>query len=127
MMLGVVPAARYADAHAAVEPDDLLVLYTDGLIERRDRDLDEGFAALARAAGDLRGQSAETVCASLMDRLLPDQEHEDDVCLLVLRVLPADIPRPYTAAIPGSRTGPMPGAPETEAGRATTTPGYGSW
>ena len=29
-----------------------------------------------------------------MDRLLPDQEHEDDVCLLVLRVLPAGGPRP---------------------------------
>jgi phosphoserine phosphatase RsbU/P len=95
VMLGAVPAARarYADAHAAVEPDDVLVLYTDGLIERRDRDLDEGFAALARAAGDLRGRPAETVCATLMDRLLPDQEHEDDVCLLVLRVLPG-IPRP---------------------------------
>jgi PAS domain S-box-containing protein len=92
VMLGAVPAARahYADAQAAVEPDDLLVLYTDGLIERRDRDLDEGFAALAQAADDLHGQPAETVCATLMDRLLPDQEHEDDVCLLVLRVLPPD-------------------------------------
>jgi sigma-B regulation protein RsbU (phosphoserine phosphatase) len=91
-MLGAVPAARarYADAHTAVEPDDLLVLYTDGLIERRDRDLDEGFAAVTRAAGDLQGEHAETVCATLMDRLLPDQEHEDDVCLLVLRVLPPD-------------------------------------
>ena len=90
VMLGAVPAPRahYADVHAAVEPDDVLVLYTDGLIERRDRDLDEGFAALTRAAGDLRGRPAEAVCATLMDRLLPDQEHEDDVCLLVLRVLP---------------------------------------
>jgi serine phosphatase RsbU (regulator of sigma subunit) len=89
-MLGAVPGSEacYADAQTALEPDDLLVLYTDGLIERRDSDLDEGFAALARAAADLRGQSAETVCATLMDRLLPDQEHEDDVCLLVLRVLP---------------------------------------
>jgi serine phosphatase RsbU (regulator of sigma subunit) len=93
VMLGAVPAARYADAQAAVEPDDLLVLYTDGLIERRDRDLDEGFAALARAAGDLHGRTAETVCATLMDRLLPDQEHEDDVCLLVLRILPPNGPR----------------------------------
>jgi serine phosphatase RsbU (regulator of sigma subunit) len=88
VMLGAVPPSRahYADAYAAVEPDDLLVLYTDGLIERRDRDLDEGFTALIRAAGDLRGQPAETACATLMDRLLPDQVHEDDVCLLVLRV-----------------------------------------
>ena len=60
---------------------------------RRDRDLDQGFAALARAAGDLHGEPAETVCATVMDRLLPGQEHEDDVCLLVLRVLPDDGPR----------------------------------
>jgi len=107
VMLGAVPAdrARYADVHAAVEPGDLLVLYTDGLIERRDRDLDAGFAALARAAGNLHGQPAETVCAILMDRLLPDQEHEDDVCLLVLRVLPV---------------GATPGAPPTGAGAAPT-------
>ena len=89
-MLGAVPAARarYADTHATVEPYDVLVLYTDGLIERRDRDLDEGFAVLSRAAGDLHGQAAETVCTTLLERLLPDQEHEDDVCLLALRVLP---------------------------------------
>lgn len=89
VMLGAVPSAEahYGDAHAALEPDDLLVLYTDGLIERRDRDLDEGFAALAAAAGDLQGRAAEAVCATLMDRLLPGQEHEDDVCLLVVRVL----------------------------------------
>jgi PAS domain S-box-containing protein len=106
-MLGAIPAdrARYADAQAAVEPGDLLVLYTDGLIERRDRDLDEGFAALARAAGGLYDQPAERACATLMDRLLPGQEHEDDVCLLVLRVLPA---------------GATPGAPSTGAGAAPT-------
>jgi PAS domain S-box-containing protein len=94
-MLGAVPTERvhYADAQAAVEPDDVLVLYTDGLIERRDRDLDDGFAALIRAAGDLRGRPAETVCSTLVDRMLPDQEHEDDVCLLVLRVLPPGRPR----------------------------------
>jgi PAS domain S-box-containing protein len=94
-MLGAVPTERahYADEQAAVDPDDVLVLYTDGLIERRDRDLDDGFAALIRAAGDLRGRPAETVCATLVDRMLPDQEHEDDVCLLVLRVLPPGRPR----------------------------------
>jgi serine phosphatase RsbU (regulator of sigma subunit) len=94
VMLGAVPAARahYADAHAAVEPDDVLVLYTDGLIERRDRDLDQGFAALVRAAGDLHGQAAEMVCTTLLARLLPDQEHEDDVCLLALRILPPGDP-----------------------------------
>jgi serine phosphatase RsbU (regulator of sigma subunit) len=91
-MLGAVPEARYTDAHAALEPGDLLVLYTDGLIERRGSDLDQDFAALIEAAAGLGGRSAESVCATLIARLLPDQEHEDDVCLLVLRILPAVSP-----------------------------------
>ena len=96
VMLGAVPATRatYADAYAAVAPDDLLVLYTDGLIERRDQDLDAGFAALIRAADDLAGRPAESVCAALIDRMLPGQEHEDDVCLLVLRLVPGVGRRP---------------------------------
>jgi serine phosphatase RsbU (regulator of sigma subunit) len=94
MMVGADPAARYAGAQTRLDPDDLLVLYTDGLIERRDQDLDAGFAALVRVATDLAGQPAETVCGELIDRLLPDQEHEDDVCLLVLRLAPLEDRQP---------------------------------
>jgi serine phosphatase RsbU (regulator of sigma subunit) len=93
MMVGATPTADYADAQTGLDPGDLLVLYTDGLIERRDRDLVAGFAALVLAAGDLAGQPAEAVCAALTDRLLPDQEHEDDVCMLVLRLAPVQARR----------------------------------
>ena len=94
MMVGADPAAVYAHAQTSLDPGDLLVLYTDGLIEQRYHDLDVGFAALLRAADDLAGRPAETVCAALTDRMLPDQEHEDDVCLLVLRLLPDEHRRP---------------------------------
>ena len=36
------------EARIDVRPDDLLVLYTDGLVERRNENLDEGLARLAR-------------------------------------------------------------------------------
>lgn len=94
MMVGADPAAVYAHAQTVLDPGDLLVLYTDGLIEQRDQNLDAGFAALLRAADDLAGRSAETVCAALTERMLPDQEHEDDVCLLVLRLAPGETGRP---------------------------------
>jgi|SRR4051794_39614992 len=87
MMLGALPAL-FTDAHAHLHAGDLIVLYTDGLIERRDRDLDADFAALTAAAQDLAGQPAETVCSTLLDRLLPTEGHEDDVCLLAFRISP---------------------------------------
>ena len=89
-MLGALPSVERTETVCEVPNGSTVLFYTDGLIERRDRDLDEGSAALVQAAGDLRGQSAETVCATLTDRLLPGQEHEDDVCLLVVRVAPAE-------------------------------------
>ena len=48
----------------------------------------DGLNAFAGRLGDLAGRPAETACATLTDRMLPDQEHEDDVCLLVLRLVP---------------------------------------
>jgi phosphoserine phosphatase RsbU/P len=86
MMLGASAGTGFADSLAPLSQEDLLLLYTDGLIERRDRDLDAGFAALLDAAADLVRQPAETVCDVLLDRLLPARGHEDDVCLLALRL-----------------------------------------
>jgi phosphoserine phosphatase RsbU/P len=86
MMLGASSGTGFVDALVSLSQDDLVVLYTDGLIERRDRDLDAGFAALVDAAHDLVRQPAGTVCDALLDRLLPVHGHEDDVCLLALRL-----------------------------------------
>ena len=49
-----------------------------------------------------------------MDRLLPDQEHEDDVCLLVVRVLPAGVlgRRPRAAPPPPELQHPGDPAPD---------------
>ncbi|MCY0928437.1 SpoIIE family protein phosphatase [Streptomyces sp. H27-H1] len=67
-------------------PGSLLVLYTDGLIESRDRDLDEGMAGLA---GALRGagEPLEDLCDTILARLLPDAP-QDDVAVLLARTLP---------------------------------------
>ncbi|MEU4491599.1 SpoIIE family protein phosphatase [Streptomyces purpurascens] len=66
----------------------LLVLYTDGLVEARGRDLDEGIAAmrevLRRPAQDL-----EATCDALLRALLVDRP-SDDVALLVARTRALD-------------------------------------
>jgi sigma-B regulation protein RsbU (phosphoserine phosphatase) len=86
MMLGADPGATFVDVTVPVRPGELLVLYSDGLIERRNSDLDADFAALLMAADGLAGSSPEEACVALVERLVPDG-HEDDVCLLVLELL----------------------------------------
>ncbi|AWK12813.1 SpoIIE family protein phosphatase/ATP-binding protein [Streptomyces spongiicola] len=60
-----------------------LVLFTDGLVEDRYRDIDEGLAGL-RAALERPGLEPEETCSAVMSALLPDQP-SDDIALLVAR------------------------------------------
>lgn len=63
----------------------LLALYTDGLIEARDRDLDQGMDQLALALGDVR-QPLEALCDGILAGLLPGAP-QDDVAVLLARTL----------------------------------------
>jgi anti-sigma regulatory factor (Ser/Thr protein kinase) len=71
----------------------LLVLYTDGLIESRQRDIDAGLTAMRKVLSDVHLRPdgpphamppLDTVCDSLVDALLPDRA-EDDAAVLVAR------------------------------------------
>ncbi|MFD3718048.1 SpoIIE family protein phosphatase [Streptomyces sp. NPDC058674] len=66
-------------------PGTTLVLYTDGLIEARDRDLDEGMEQLAQA---LRGapKPLEELCDGVLEALLPCAP-QDDVAVLMARTV----------------------------------------
>jgi serine phosphatase RsbU (regulator of sigma subunit) len=67
-------------------PGSTVVFYTDGLLERRDRSLDEGFALLLRTLTGRSGRNAEDVCDLLADALIT--ETEDDVVLAVVHRRP---------------------------------------
>ncbi|MFD6878872.1 MULTISPECIES: SpoIIE family protein phosphatase [unclassified Streptomyces] len=64
-------------------PGSLLVLYTDGLIEARDRDLDEGMERLGRALRRA-AQPLEELCEGILAQLLPSAP-QDDVAILLAR------------------------------------------
>ncbi len=68
-----------------------LVLYTDGLLENRRRDIDLGLEQLRAALAGDGGRTPEQACDAVLDALLPTQP-TDDVALLVARTkaLPAD-------------------------------------
>ncbi|MFE7778231.1 SpoIIE family protein phosphatase [Streptomyces sp. NPDC057445] len=65
-------------------PGSVAVLYTDGLVERRGEDIDEGLAALERALAGATG-APQVVCDRLIRSLGVTAEHDDDVAVLVLQ------------------------------------------
>ncbi|WP_225755500.1 SpoIIE family protein phosphatase [Actinotalea sp. Marseille-Q4924] len=67
-----------------LRPGDVLVLYTDGLIERRDRRMRDGLEALVDAAALFGRQDAAGVGEDLLSRLA--DKPEDDVAVVVVRV-----------------------------------------
>ena len=65
-------------------PESLVVLYTDGLIERRDRPLDEGMARLAESAR-IAPPEPERACEAILEQVLAGEAVADDVAVLVMR------------------------------------------
>jgi PAS domain S-box-containing protein len=79
---------NFASARVELSEGAVLVLYTDGLIERRERLIDEGLRWLAERTRALRHFPAQTICRSLVDRSADETPSADDICVVVLRVPP---------------------------------------
>jgi PAS domain S-box-containing protein len=82
--LGIVSDA-YDESAVLLAPRSLVVCYTDGLVERRDRSIDTGLAWLAERVGASREHTAREVCQSLLRDPYVPRPSPDDVCLLVVR------------------------------------------
>ena len=80
--LGFSGAGPCTLGHFTLEPGETLWLYTDGLVESRERSIDVGLAALADAAGRAEG-GLEEIAERLLG-LLPGSR-DDDIALLALR------------------------------------------
>ena len=74
----------HASGSIPLGPGSTAVLYTDGLVERRDEDLDEGIAALERALSGATG-TPQVVCDRLVRSAGVTADHDDDVAVLVLQ------------------------------------------
>ena len=81
--LGVDAEADPEEARDRLEPGSTLVLFTDGLVERRGDSIRDGLDRLRREAAAARGD-LEELCDHLLGSLIGDQA-DDDVALLVLR------------------------------------------
>jgi serine phosphatase RsbU (regulator of sigma subunit) len=87
--LGALPEPEYVDSVLQLRGGDALVLYTDGLVERRGEAIDTGLDNLTSVRGP--HDSAEAMCELLVSTLLGDQPHDDDVTLLVVQTAASQV------------------------------------
>ncbi|MFJ2111212.1 MULTISPECIES: SpoIIE family protein phosphatase [unclassified Streptomyces] len=75
---------QHTSGSIGLPPGSTAVFYTDGLVERRGEDIDEGVESLARALSGAQG-SPQVVCDRLIRSLGVTDDHDDDVAVLVIQ------------------------------------------
>ncbi|MBV9605866.1 MAG: SpoIIE family protein phosphatase [Solirubrobacterales bacterium] len=84
--LGAFPYGRCPEHELTLGTDEMLFLYTDGLVERRGIPLNQGIDALTDA---LTGSpSPEAACVRAMAELVPDEGLQDDAAIVALQNSP---------------------------------------
>jgi phosphoserine phosphatase RsbU/P len=74
-----------AEAACSLAPGSTVLLYTDGLVERRTRSIDAGMERLLDELSARRGEPPSILTTNLL-RALDDGDHRDDVCVLAASV-----------------------------------------
>jgi serine phosphatase RsbU (regulator of sigma subunit) len=92
VLLGMDPDARYEEATQSLRPGDTLLLFTDGLIERRGEsivDVLEEFVATVAPLAAAAGPGDQEPAAALADRVLASAASDtgDDACLVAVRIM----------------------------------------
>jgi anti-anti-sigma factor len=90
-VLGVPGRRPYTEGAAEIEPGDVLLLYTDGLVERRGENLDDGLERLAAAVRRHGAEAPDRLASLLLHEILADTDQPDDVALIAARLVPAPL------------------------------------
>ncbi len=83
LLLGAAPEVTYAEDEVRLAVDDTLLMYTDGLIERRDRTMQESMTQLLTTV-----RTSPCTLDQQLDRLLTysRSDTDDDTCIVGIRV-----------------------------------------
>jgi serine phosphatase RsbU (regulator of sigma subunit) len=106
LLLGVDAEVERHESVVTLDQGATVLLYTDGLIERRDADLDSGMVRLRETLMELADRPLEEVLDEVLERLVHGRP-EDDVALVAIRLHRQDRPRPAEAG----PSGPPPAVP----------------
>lgn len=87
LMLGVDASAQRRESLVTLDRGSTVLLYTDGLVERRDADLDQGLHRLRTALTQLADLPLEELLDELLERLVQGRP-DDDVALVAVRLHP---------------------------------------
>ena len=96
--LGAGPDTKYGQEVLELPVGTVLLLYSDGLVERRGRTIDEGLEELLRAAREGPREPEELV-EHVLSQMVGGEERGDDIALLAVRLL-AVAPRPLRLRVP---------------------------
>ncbi|MEU6409772.1 SpoIIE family protein phosphatase [Microbispora sp. NPDC046933] len=83
--LAVRPGATRPESETVIPARATLMLYTDGLVERRRRPLYSGIDQASQAVQDGRNVAVDDLATQVMIRLAPADGYDDDVALLLYR------------------------------------------
>jgi serine phosphatase RsbU (regulator of sigma subunit)/anti-sigma regulatory factor (Ser/Thr protein kinase) len=86
--VGAARIARFREVKLEVPVGSLLLLYTDGLVERRDESLDAGLERLRATAAAAGPSAPQAFCDRMLSEVLQGVEQEDDVALIAMQMLP---------------------------------------
>jgi PAS domain S-box-containing protein len=99
LLLGIDPRTTRIESEVELAPGTTILLYTDGLVERRGRDLGTGLRLLRELLAELADRPLGELCDEVLARMLPP-EPQDDVALVAVRLHPEgagplrDVPAP---------------------------------
>lgn len=96
LLLGIDPSSPRTENVTTLPWESTVLLYSDGLIERRGQDLDEGLRLLCAHVAELSSLPLAELCDELLRRMLP-VDADDDAALVAVRLHPQDQPRPAAA------------------------------
>ena len=88
LLLGALAETTYEESEIQLQSGDTLLMYTDGLVERRDTNMHDSLAHLLTNA-----QAPADTLSQLMDHLLTysKSDTDDDTCLIGVRIVPEEI------------------------------------
>ncbi|MFC4908420.1 SpoIIE family protein phosphatase [Actinomadura gamaensis] len=85
-LLGAAPEFEYGTNSTLLEPGDVVLFYTDGLVERRDADLEDGIARLSELLAECPDPEPDAVLDRVLERIGHDRS-ADDTTLFAFRVV----------------------------------------